>query len=278
MNVHSCINSRKGDLLMNLKARYGNTALITGASGGIGEEFALQLASQGLDLILVARNLNKLNDVAKKVTSKFNVKVWVKSADLANSESTKNCISEIIKENKEISILVNNAGFGSFGYFHELDGMKEAEMIDVNIKSPILLTSAFLPSMVQRKKGAIIFLGSVGSYQPTPFFANYSATKAWNLMFGEALWAEVRPFGVDVLCLSPGYTKTEFQSVAGAQDQKPLGGWSEPNAVVARCLKKLGKQPSTIPGFLNWFLAWSIRFTPRRIAPLVSYFLFKPKA
>lgn len=262
---------------MNLKDRYGTIALITGASGGLGEEFAHQLAAQGMNLVLVARNQTKLQNVAAEIQKKYKVDVWIKTADLSNADSTLKLISDLEKENKEISILVNNAGFGSFGYFHELNKNKEVEMIDVNIKSPVILTSAFLPKMVAKKSGAIIFLGSVGSYQPTPFFANYSATKAWNLMFAEALWAEVKPLGVDVICLSPGYTKTDFQNTAGAKGQKPLGGWSEPKDVVRRCLIKLGKKPSTIPGFMNWFLAWSIRFTPRRIAPLVSYFLFKPK-
>jgi uncharacterized protein len=263
--------------MKNLKEQYGNIAMITGASGGLGEEFAIQLAEQGLDLILVARSKDKLENLSNTLKSKYGVKVWVKIADLSDSSDTQKLIDEVKKEKLDISLLINNAGFGSFGFFHDLDGKNEAKMIDVNIKSPVMLTSAFLPKMVQNKKGAIVFLGSVGSYQPTPFFSNYSATKAWNLMFAESLWAEVRKEGVDVICLSPGYTRTEFQENAGAYGQKPLGGWSEPKDVVKRCFSMLGKKPSTIPGFMNWFLAWNIRFTPRRIAPLVSYNLFKPK-
>lgn len=257
--------------------KYGAYALITGASGGLGEQFAKQLAEKGLNLILSARTKEKLETLAKEIRTKYSVQVVVIPADFSNSESTKALVAEIEKRNYEIGLLVNNAGYGSYGLFHELDGANEANMVEVNIKTPTILTSAFLPKMVQRKKGGIIFLGSVGSFQPTPFFANYSATKAWNLLFAESLWAEVKPFGVDVICLAPGYTKTEFQSTAGNSGQAPLGGWSEPKDVVKRCLAYLGKKPSTIPGFINWFLAWSIRFTPRKLAPIVSYHLLKPK-
>jgi len=251
--------------------------LITGASSGIGLELAWICARNNHNLLLIARHEDKLQELAKAIKEKYRVSVDYLSYDLNKVESAQAIYNYCQGKDLFVNVLINNAGFGSFGFFHDLDGKNEAKMIDVNIKSPVMLTSAFLPKMVQNKKGAIVFLGSVGSYQPTPFFSNYSATKAWNLMFAESLWAEVRKEGVDVICLSPGYTKTEFQENAGAYGQKPLGGWSEPKDVVKRCFSMLGKKPSTIPGFMNWFLAWNIRFTPRRIAPLVSYNLFKPK-
>lgn len=261
---------------MNWKEKYGKMALITGASGGLGTEFANQLAEKGLDLVLVARRADKLAEVKKSIESKYGNNVHLIIADLTEKGAVRN-LEKVIKDNNwEIGILVNNAGFGTYGFFHELDLEKELKMLDINIKVPLELTGLIVPNMVRRKKGAVIFLGSVGSYQPTPFFGNYSATKAWNLMFGESLYGELKPKGVDVICLTPGYTKTEFQTVAGNKDQKPLAGWSEPKDVVGRALKFLGKKPSTIPGFLNWFLAWSIRFTPRKMAISTAYQLLKP--
>ncbi|GBF50451.1 NADH(P)-binding protein [Leptospira ryugenii] len=262
---------------MDWKTKYGSYALITGASGGLGAEFAKQLAQKGMNLILVARRKDKLQTVADSLAKNYKVQVQIIEADLTTAGTPERIQKEIQQKGWDVGLLVNNAGFGTYGYFDELPLDTEINMVDLNIRVPLALTGLFLPKMVKQKKGGIIFLGSVGSYQPTPFFANYSATKAWNLLFAEALYGEVKHKGVDVICLTPGYTKTEFQAVAGNKEQKPLAGWSEPSDVVARCLKYLGKKPSTIPGFMNWFLAWSIRFTPRKMAISTAYQLLKPK-
>lgn len=256
--------------------KYGKTALITGASSGLGVDFARQIAKRGMDLVLVARRKEKLEEVKQEVENKYGVKVETISQDLAEQDCADKIKAALDQKGIEISLLVNNAGFGSHGLFHNLDHAWELQMIDVNVRAPVALTAAFLPGMIQKKKGAVIFLGSVASYQPTPFFANYGATKAWNLMFGEALWAEARKSGVDVMTLSPGYTRTSFQET-GDVHAKPPGGFAEPDKVVKRALNKLGKKPSTIYGFRNWFLAWTIRFTPRRLAALIAYFISKPR-
>lgn len=260
---------------MDWKEKYGKTALITGATGGLGSEFAYQLAEKGMDLVLVARRTEKLIEIKASLESKFKIQVHLVGLDLTEKGAIQKLGTEAKEKKWEIGLLVNNAGFGTYGIFPELDLEKELNMVDLNVRVPLELTGIFVSDMVKRKKGGIIFLGSVGSYQPTPFFANYSATKAWNLMFGEALYGELKPKGIDVICLTPGYTRTEFQSVAGNKDQKPLAGWSEPKDVVGRALRFLGKKPSTIPGFMNWFLAWSIRFTPRKMAIATAYQLLK---
>lgn len=260
---------------MDWKSKYGSYALITGASGGLGKEFATQLAKKGLNLVLVARRADSLQKVASDIKNQYGVKVEIIVSDLTAPNAIEGLIKEVKKNNWDIGLLVNNAGFGSYGLFHELSLEVEMNMVDLNIRVPLELTGKLIPGLVQKGKGGIIFLGSVGSYQPTPFFANYSATKAWNLMFAESLYGELKSKGIDVLCLTPGYTRTEFQSTAGNKDQKPLAGWSTPEEVVKAALDNLGKKPSIIPGFMNWFLAWSIRFTPRKLAIWTAYHLLK---
>lgn len=268
--------SRIESMARDFTTIYGKTALITGASSGLGAEFARQLAEKGMNLVLVARRVDKLEEVKKEVQSKHSVEVELIAQDLAERDCAEAIKRNLDQKQIEIDLLVNNAGFGSHGLFQELDADWETKMVDVNVRAPVALTSVFLPEMLKRNRGGIIFLGSVASYQPTPFFANYGATKAWNLMFGEALWAETRKSGVDVMTLSPGYTRTSFQEV-GDVHANPPGGYASSEVVVARALKKLGKKPSTIYGFRNWFLAWTIRFTPRRLAALIAYFISKPR-
>ncbi len=260
---------------MDWKSKFGSYALITGASGGLGKEFAIQIAQKGLNLILVARRADSLQKVANDIKNQYGVNVETIVSDLTSPNAIESLVTHIKKNNFDIGLLVNNAGFGSYGLFHELSIENELNMVDLNIRVPLELTGKILPGFIQKGKGGIIFLGSVGSYQPTPFFANYSATKAWNLLFAEALYGELKPKGIDVICLTPGYTRTEFQSTAGNKDQKPLAGWSLPEQVVKSALDNLGNEPSIIPGFMNWFLAWSIRFTPRKLAIWSAYHLLK---
>jgi len=259
----------------NFKEKYGGAALITGASSGLGEVFARKIAERGMDIVLVARNEEKLKSLAAEIKEKYGVNAWPLSVDLTKIDAAVEVKKKTDALGIKVGMLVNNAGFGSHGKFHQLDPVVELQMIDLNIRTPVALTAAYLPAMVANKKGALIFLSSVGAYQPTPYFANYSATKTYNLMFGEALWGELREHNVDCIALSPGYTRTEFQTRAGVSSS-PVGGWAAPEKVVERCLNKLGKKSSTIYGFRNWFLAWSIRFTPRRIAILAAGNLSRP--
>ncbi|MBN8222527.1 MAG: SDR family oxidoreductase [Spirochaetes bacterium] len=259
----------------NWKERFGGAALITGASGGLGAEFARQLAAKGMNLVLVARSTDKLNALASELRQKHAIEAITIPLDLTRQDAADILRQQTQQKGIAVGLLVNNAGYGSHGTLDTLDAQNEIRMVDLNCRTPLAMTHAFLPDMLSRRRGGIIFLASVGAYQPTPYFANYSATKAYNLMLGEALWAELKPKGIDVIALSPGYTRTGFQE-AGDVQSNPVGGWAAARDVVARCLAKLGKKPSTIYGFRNWFLAWSLRFTPRRLVVLLAKVISKP--
>ncbi|MCE9597066.1 MAG: SDR family oxidoreductase [Spirochaetia bacterium] len=253
------------------KERYPGHALITGASGGIGEAFARKLAKLGVNLVLVARRKSRLDEIAAELTQAYGIQVHTIGLDLLARDAHSKIKSELDTKKIQIGMLVNNVGFGTFGRFHELSVEKELEMIDLNCRLPVALTAMVLPEMIQRKNGALIFLGSVGSYQPTPFFTTYGATKAFDLMFGEGLWAELKPHGVDVIVLTPGFTRTEFQNTAGNREQKAVMGWQTADQVVDICLNKLGKTLSVVPGIGNFLLIWFIRFTPRFLAAKLAY-------
>ena len=188
--------------------QYPNTALITGASSGIGEAFARKLSSLGFNVIIVARRIERLEKLAEEIRTKHKVEVIVIQADLSEENFLQKIIDAVGE--KEIGILINNAGLGSVGEFADADAEHEIKMVKVNCVAPTILTHHFLQGMIKRKSGAIIFLGSILSFQPTPFSAAYSATKAFNSFLGDALWYELKKHNIDVLSLNPGGTDTEF--------------------------------------------------------------------
>lgn len=243
-----------------LKEKYGSYALITGASSGIGEEFAIRLAREGMNLILVARRKERLENLKSELESKNKIEVVVVPLDLAQDN-----FLDVIKEfigNKEIGLLINNAGFGFRGEFFEADPDHYSKMIKLNCTAPTLLTHYILPQMIQRKKGAMIFLGSLVAFQPTPMTATYAATKVFNAFLSDALWYELRKYNIDVLSLNPGGTKTEFQSVANSSTG-PFQRTSE--QVVDTAMKALGKKPSVVDGVYNKILAVASRFISRKL-------------
>ncbi|MBU42404.1 MAG: oxidoreductase [Spirochaetaceae bacterium] len=257
------------------KFKYEGTALVTGASSGLGEEFARQLAQKGMDLVLVARSKDKLTALASELEEKHGIKVSIVAADLSVENAARGIKKATDDEGLKISLLVNNAGVGTYGRMETLDRDAEHKMVMLNCVAPVDLTHEYLPDLLQQSRGGIIFLGSIAAYQPTPYFATYGATKAFNLMLGEALWAELKDKGISVLSLSPGYTKTHFQETAEV-DLNPPGGFKMADEVVRLALRKLGKKPSLVPGKRNKFLAWSIRFTPRAMAAKLAGQLSKP--
>lgn len=256
------------------KFKYEGTALVTGASSGLGEEFARQLAEKGMDLVLVARSANKLEELAKELSAKVNVTVI--PADLSKEGAAEEIKKQTDAKGISVSLLVNNAGVGTYGEFKDIDAEAEHNMTMLNCVAPVDLTHAYLDGMLQKKHGGIIFLASVAAYQPTPYFATYGATKAFNLLLGEALWAELKDQGISVLSLSPGYTRTRFQETADVT-LTPPGGYKMADEVVALALKKLGKKLSVIPGKRNKMTAWSIRFTPRAMAAKVAASISRPR-
>jgi len=250
--------------------RFGGAALITGASAGIGEAFAEALAARGMSLVLVARRRERLEALARRMEETHGVQTLVVAQDLAEPDAAERLGSAVEEAGVTVGLLVNNAGYGGYGAFEERDPSFDARMVDLNCRAPVLLTHRFLPSMLERGRGGLIFLSSIASYQPTPWFAVYGATKAFDLMFAEALWAELGPKGIEVLALSPGYTPTEFQRVAGSADMKRPGGESTPEEVVEAALRCLGRRPSVVPGAFNRSLSLAVRVAPRALVASIA--------
>ena len=255
---------------MNLKEKYGDWALITGASSGIGMEFAQKLANEGMNLILAARRKDRLDKLAMKLEESNRIKVITAKIDLSKD----NFLGELLNiiGDREVSILINNAGFGSRGLFADADSQHETNMIKVNCIAPTILTHHFAPLMIKRNKGAIIFLGSVVAFQPTPFMATYAATKAFNLLLGEALWYELKQHNVQVLTLNPGGTATEFQRIADSSTG-PVPRTTE--QVINTAMKALGKKVSVVDGMYNKVLVFSSRFGSRKLVVNSSGFITK---
>lgn len=249
----------------SLRDRYGEWALVTGASAGIGAAFARAFAREGVAPVLVARRGERLEELAAEIEKDESVSARVVVADLAQEGAAERIAAAT--EDLEIGILVNNAGFGFAGRFDGQDTARLKELVQVNCMAPVELTSRYLPAMRQRGRGAVIFTGSVAGNQPLPLHALYSASKAFDNLLGEALWGELRGTGVDVLSLLPGATDTEFQAVAG---EIPHPGES-PEEVVATALEALGRQPSVISGWLNWLRSnLGNRLLPRSVVTLVA--------
>jgi short-subunit dehydrogenase len=257
--------SRAFDRSMSFSDRFAGAALVTGASAGIGEAFARALAARGMDVVLVARRRDRLEALAGELASAHGVRAVAVEHDLTSPDVHRTLPEAVRAAGASVGLLVNNAGFGAYGDFADIDAEQQARMVDLNCRAPLLLTQAFLPEMRERGTGGVIFLASVAGYQPTPLYATYGATKAFNLMLAEALWAELRELGVAVLGLSPGYTPTEFQQVAKSEDPNPPGGWTSPAEVVETALDAIGGGPSVIPGMMNGLLASASRFAPRRM-------------
>src|SRR5437762_1127097 len=231
------------------------TALVTGASSGIGAEFARQLAAEGMDQVLVARRADRLATLGDELTKKFSVRCHTIASDLSQPEAAQRIFAETESKGLQIDWLVNNAGFGTNGEFATLPLEREMEEIHLNIGALVALARLYLPSMVERKRGQIVNLGSVGSWVPTPYMATYSATKAFVLSFSEALAIELVGTGIQVLALCPGATKTEFQQVAGLSEKVPKFTYMTAQAVVRQAIAaaKSGKR-TFVPGGINKML------------------------
>jgi uncharacterized protein len=244
--------------------RYGDWALVTGASAGIGMAFAHRLAAERLNLALVARRADRLEKLAEELGRRHGIRTRVIAQDLGADGSAER-VAEAARD-LDIGVLINNAGFSAAGRFERVPREKHVEMIHVNCVAVAALTHVFLPAMKSRGRGAIIIVSSAAAYQPLGLAATYGATKAFDLMFGEALWAENQGTGVDVLVISPGPVETEFQAVAG---ETPHPG-ATPESVVESALGALGKKPSVVAGAVNKARAWSVRLGPRAMVARVA--------
>ncbi len=255
------------------------TALITGASSGIGAAFASALASSGHDLILVARSKNKLDAIAAILTAAHHCKVAVITADLTEPDAVAKLKAEVARRKLTVEVLVNNAGFGSGGDFAESDAPRNADMISLNVAAVVALSHAFLPSMIKRKSGAIINVASTSAFQPLPFLALYAASKAFVLSFSEALWGEVKGKGVKVLALCPGPVDTPFFEASGSPEMKnkvPRPMMMTADVVVAQALKGLKSGKAVVvPGWPNKITSFIPRLMPRQLLTKASGQLMK---
>lgn len=248
------------------------TALVTGASAGLGVHFAEALAKDGHDLILVARRGDRIAALAERLIQEHGVVAHAIASDLAQPGAPAKLFAEIAARGLTVDVLVNNAGFGLRGDFAALDGARQAEMIDLNCRALIELCHLALPGMIARRSGGILNVASTAAFQPGPWMAIYYASKAFVLSFSEALHEEVKDKGIHVSALCPGATRTEFAEVADMTDSELFKRFaSGPEAVIADGLAALKANKAVkVSGALNAVMAGSIRFTPRGLARRIA--------
>jgi uncharacterized protein len=252
-----------------------STALITGASSGIGEAFARALAARGDEVVLVARSAGRLEALAADLSAKHGVRAHAIPADLADPGAVAALVAALTARELIVETLINNAGFGTHGEFAALDPARERDEVMVNVLAPVMLTRALLPAMLARKSGAIVNVGSTASFQPVPYMAVYGATKAFVLSFSEALAEEVRAHGVRVVALCPGQTDTAFFE---GIDEARVGRARTTQQVVDTALRALKRgRVVAIDGFANYALANSNRLAPRRLVARVAAMIERPK-
>jgi short-subunit dehydrogenase len=242
------------------------TALITGASNGIGLELAKIHASKGDDLVLVARNIKRLDELKAEILKQYKVNIYNINKDLSLPDAAQEVYDETKKQNIRIDYLINNAGFGEFGMFTETDWNKELQMINLNITALTQFTKLFLKDMVQRRSGKIMNVASTAAFQSGPTMAVYFATKAYVLSFSEAIANEVSNQGVTVTILCPGATESGFQAAAAMEDSGLVKGRKLPTskevAEYGYAAMMKGKTVA-IHGLMNYIMANSVRFVPR---------------
>jgi short-subunit dehydrogenase len=248
-----------------LRERYGEWALITGASSGIGAEFARALARDGMSCVLTARRADRLQALASELESAYAVQTRVVPVDLSAPDGADQLVDAV--SDLDLALLIANAGYGLAGRFDKQPPRPLQEMVMLNCSAPAVMISRLLPKLEARGRGGIIIVSSTAAHQPLPFNAVYAATKAFDLFLGEALWGELQGRNIDVLALQPGPTVTEFQTVAR---ESPHEG--EPaSQVVGVALNALGDQPSLISGWFNWLRAnAAVRLMPRSLVVLIA--------
>jgi short-subunit dehydrogenase len=248
------------------------TLLITGASGGIGYELARIFARDGYDLVLVARSAEKLGQVARELQASG---VWVKTIalDLASAHAAKFLFDQLQSASIAIDILINNAGFGAFGEFAQMEEKEIVGQIELNISALTQLTRFFLPGMLQRRRGRIMNVASTAGFQAGPLMAVYYATKAYVISFSEAIANEVQGSGVTVTCFCPGATHTGFAERAGNDKSrlfKKLGAMSAERVAWDGYRALMSGRTLAISGVQNWLVAESVRFAPRKVVTAIS--------
>jgi len=257
--------------MANVNDFKGKWALITGASAGIGQALARELASHGAKLILTARRRDRLEAFAAELRGK-GTDVLIVPADLNDPAAPQAIYDATVGAGLVVDILINNAGLGLYGAHTQSDPSQEFSQIRVNCEAVVRLSRLFVPPMVERRRGWVMVLASTASFQPVPYLSTYAATKAFDRFFALGLAAEVARFGVKVIALCPGPTESEFFDVAQATIFKARG-YQSAEVVAQRGIAALARgQRTIIPYFAGWFTALLVRFLP---VGLITYFVEK---
>ncbi|GAA1542664.1 SDR family NAD(P)-dependent oxidoreductase [Actinomadura kijaniata] len=244
------------------------TALVTGASSGLGEEFATQLAARGNDLVLLARSGDRLVALAERLSAEHGVRAHVLVQDLSEPDAGRRVGAELARRGLHVDLLVNNAGFGTCGRFEDIPGERDHDQLMVNVVALVDLTHELLPGMLRRGGGSIVNVASTAAFQPAPYFAVYASTKTFVLNFGLALRQEYRKRGIRVLTLCPGPVETGFFDTIGTRKAAVTGSMTAPRPVVSAALRALDRDRAYVtPGLGN---ALGAHLTPRRPRTLVA--------
>lgn len=255
----------------------GKWALITGASAGIGWALAEQLAEGGAHLVLTARRADRLEKLAADLSTKHKIRTEVVGADLAKPQAPAEIFEFTNRKGLEIELLINNAGFGAFGYIYEIPAETMTDMVEVNCAAVVHLTRLYVPGMVARKRGYVLIVASTAAFQAVPFNSVYAATKAFDLLFAEGLSEELKADGVRVCALCPGPTTTEFQQVANQPDR--TFKVAETAEKVARVgLEGVARGKSyVISGAMNRLMMEMERLAPRRFVTHMAANMMRPE-
>lgn len=252
-----------------------STALITGASGGIGEAIARQLASRGADLILVARSADRLHALAGELSQRHGIRAEVIAADLSCPDAGRTLEAEVAARGLQVDLLVNNAGFGGFSEFARQDPQDIGEMIAVNITALTDLTRRFLPPMLERGRGRVLNVASTAGFVPGPLMAVYYATKAYVLSFSEGVNEELRGTGLSVTALCPGPVDTGFQDAASLHESRLMSGLTRLAVVDVDTVARIGVEATlrgqgvAVAGGANRLQVSAFRLLPRSVAARV---------
>lgn len=244
-----------------------DVVLVTGASSGIGEQLARRIAREKRDLVLVARRADRLEELAAALRAQHGVAVDVVPQDLVDPAGPDALVAELDRRGLDVDWLVNNAGFGTSGPFFRLPVEREVEQIRLNMKAPVALAGRLLPRMVARRRGLVMNVASVAGYGPMPYTATYAATKAFVIAWSEGLAVEMDGTGVRVLCVCPGFTRTEFQSVAKVKTEMVPGfAWMSAETVADQAVRAAsGRSGVLVNGLLNNLMTVGMRLAPRRL-------------
>jgi uncharacterized protein len=259
------------------KAWHGKWALVTGASAGIGEALAVELAAAGVNLVLTARRADRLEALAGRLGGEFGIQTRTVVADLEEPDAPEKIFAATEGADLEIDILINNAGFGYFGEFAKGEPARQAAMVQVNCTAVVYLTNLFLPRMIARKRGDILIVASTAAYQPVAYLATYAATKVFDRYLAEAVAEEARVHGVRVSALCPGPTESEFGQVSGTP-MNAMRGIQKADVVARRGLEGLVRRKQWVIPYLGGQIGVFVqRFLPRRLVTRGVERVFRPK-